>query len=190
MEGRLEDLKRLEAEVSECRKCGLWKTRTQTVFGSGPPLPRLVVVGEAPGSQEDREGLPFVGAAGKFLTSLLLSAGVKREEVYITNVIKCRPPNNRTPLPEETEACKPYLEEQLKILKPKLVVALGRVAASVLLGRPVEMAKEHGRKVKCRFADLDFSLFLTYHPAAGLYSGKNRSSLEEDFRKLGRLLRS
>lgn len=189
MEGKLEGLKGLEAEVSKCRRCGLWRTRTRTVFGSGPPQPRLMLVGEAPGSQEDREGLPFVGAAGKLLTSLLLSAGLRREEVYITNVVKCRPPGNRTPLPEETDACRPYLEEQVRILEPRLVVALGRVAASVLLGRPVVMAREHGRRVGCRFAGRSFSLFLTYHPAAGLYSGGNRSSLEEDFRKLGRLLR-
>lgn len=184
------ELKRLEAEVSGCRRCGLWKTRTRTVFGSGPSHPLLMLVGEAPGSQEDREGLPFVGAAGKLLTSLLLSAGVRREEAYITNVVKCRPPGNRTPLPEETEACRPYLEEQVRILEPGLVVALGRTAASVLLGRPVVMAKEHGRRVGCRFAGRSFPLFLTYHPAAGLRSGENRTLLEEDFRRLGRLLRS
>jgi len=185
---REEELEGLRVRVSRCRRCGLWRTRTQTVFGSGSLSPRLVLVGEAPGAQEDEEGLPFVGAAGKLLTSLLLSAGLGREEVYLTNVLKCRPPGNRTPLPEEVEACRPYLEEQLRILEPRLVVSLGRVAASTLLGRPVVLSREHGRVLPCCFAGRSFSLFPTYHPAAALYSGKNRSKLEEDFRRLGELL--
>ena len=186
---REEELKRLRARVSRCRRCGLGRTRTHAVFGSGPAFPRLVLVGEAPGAQEDEQGLPFVGAAGRLLTSLLLSAGLRREEVYITNVLKCRPPGNRTPLPEEVEACKPHLEEQLRILQPELVVALGRVASSTLLGRPVNLAEEHGKVLPCRFGGRSFFLFSTYHPAAALYSGKNRSRLEEDFRKLAELLK-
>ncbi len=187
---RVELLRKLEAEALNCRRCGLHLGRKKVVFGSGSPNPKLVMVGEAPGVNEDLQGLPFVGAAGKFLDSLLESIGLHRSEVYITNTIKCRPPGNRTPSPEEIEACRPFLEKQMKILMPKLVVALGRTAATTLLGKGVNITSEHGRFIGCKFGGTSFRLFLTYHPAAALYSARNRSKLQEDFSKLGEIVRT
>ncbi|MEM2281951.1 MAG: uracil-DNA glycosylase [Candidatus Hadarchaeales archaeon] len=176
-------LEELEREAKNCKRCALHKGRTKLVFADGNPS-KIVFVGEAPGYWEDQQGRPFVGAAGKFLNTLLERAGLRREEVYICNTVKCRPPGNRDPLPEEIEACKPFLVGQLTILKPKLVIALGRISAGELLGRPVSMTAEHGRLLDCTFAGLKFKLFLTFHPAAGLYSGSTKELLLKDFDQL------
>ncbi len=181
-------LDELEKEAERCERCPLHRTRTKLVFGDGTHG-KIVFVGEAPGYWEDKQGRPFVGAAGKFLNSLLERAGLKREEVYICNTLKCRPPGNRDPLPEEVEACKPFLIGQLSLLKPKLVVALGRISAGELLGRNVSMTAEHGKLLDCTFAGLRFKLFLTFHPAAGLYSGSVKDLLISDFEKLGRVVK-
>lgn len=178
-----ETLEELESKANRCKRCPLHRTRTKLVFGDGTPS-RVVLVGEAPGYWEDQQGRPFVGAAGKFLNTLLERAGLRREKIYICNTIKCRPPRNRDPLPEEIEACKPFLVGQLSILKPRLVVALGRISAGELLGRPVSMTAEHGKLLDCTFASLKFKLFLTFHPAAGLYSGSTKELLLEDFDQL------
>jgi len=180
-------LEELAEEVKKCKRCQLHQKRTNVVFGDGPPS-KIVFVGEAPGYWEDQQGRPFVGAAGKFLNSLLELAGLKRDDVYICNMLKCRPPGNRDPLPEEIEACKPFLVGQFLFLKPKLVVALGRISAGELLGREVSMTVEHGNLVDCTFAGLKFKLFLTFHPAAGLYSGSIKKLLMSDFEKLGKII--
>ena len=158
------------------------------MLGEGPLQASIMFVGEAPGMYEDRQGRPFVGAAGKALTELIESAGLSREEVYITNVVKCRPPGNRDPTEEEIHLCSIYLKKQLELIRPKLVVALGRISASALLGRPVIMSKEHGSLVDCSYAGLNFKLFLTYHPAAGIYSGRTKLELQTDFKKLGDII--
>jgi DNA polymerase len=146
-------------------------------------------VGEAPGFNEDKEGRPFVGAAGRFLDQLLELAGFHREEVYITNVVKCRPPRNRDPLEDEVRTCTSnYLHRQLRIIKPKLVVALGRIAAGELLGRPAVMAREHGRLRELDYGGSRLRLFITYHPAAALYGAEAKRKLVGDFRRLRRLL--
>jgi len=181
-------LEELEEEAKKCKRCSLHRTRTNIVFGDGPPS-KIVFVGEAPGYWEDQQGKPFVGAAGKFLNSLLEVAGLKRDRVYICNTLKCRPPGNRDPLPEEIEACKPFLVGQLSFLKPELVVALGRISAGELLGREVSMTTEHGKLVNCTFAGMRFKLFLTFHPAAGLYSGSTKKLLISDFEKLGEVVK-
>jgi len=183
-------LRQLEAEAQKCRRCELYKTRTNVVFGVGPVTAKVMLVGEAAGFWEDQEGVPFVGAAGKNLNALLHEAGLRRENVYITNAVKARPPGNRDPTDEEIEACRPFLEGQISVIKPKLVVALGRIAARELLGRYVSMGREHGSLLDCTYAGQKFKLFLTYHPAAGIYSGATKLQLQADFKKLGQLLKS
>jgi len=180
----------LRSEAEKCKRCGLYKTRKNVVFGVGPPTADVMIVSEAPGFFEDKSGVPFVGAAGKNLNALLFEAGLTREEVYIANTIKCRPPQNRDPLPDEVEACRPFLEGQISAIKPKLVVALGRIAAGELLGRTVTMGKEHGTLLDCIYAGTGFKLFLTYHPAAGIYSGRMKLELQADFKKLREVLKA
>lgn len=137
------------------------------------------------------QGRPFVGSAGKFLNELLAIAGLRREEVYITNTVKCRPPQNRDPLEDEIRICTSnYLGEQLAMIRPELVVALGRIAAGALLDRPVTMGREHGRVLDCTFAGLRFKLFITYHPAAALYGIEAKRRLRADFGELGEILKS
>jgi DNA polymerase len=149
-----------------------------------------MLVGECPGYWEDQRGEPFVGAAGKNLNALLQEAGLRREEVYIANTLKCRPPGNRDPLPEEIEACRPFLEGQIKTIRPRLIIALGRFAAGELLGRHVSMGREHGTLHECNFAGVNFKLFVSYHPAAALYGAEAKQRLQADFKKLGGLLKS
>lgn len=185
-----EKLRELEAKAKVCRRCRLHKTRTNVVFSDGPPTAEVMIISEAPGFWEDQKGVPFVGAAGKNLNVLLFEAGLTREGVYITNTIKCRPPQNRDPLPDEIETCRPFLEKQISIIKPKLVVALGRIAAKELLGRPVTMGREHGSLLDCTYAGTSFKLFLTYHPAAAIYSGRMKLELQADFKKLREVLKA
>jgi len=179
-------LLRLRLEAEKCR--GLYDG-ANLVFGTGPATAKVILVGEAPGYQEDKQGVPFVGAAGKNLNALLDEAGLRREDVYITNVVKARPPGNRDPTDEEIEACRPFLEGQISAIKPKLVVALGRIAARELSGRPVTMSKEHGSLLDCTYAGVNFKLFMTYHPAAAMYSGRMKLKLKNDFTKLRKILR-
>lgn len=134
-----------ETQVRGCRKCALCEGRTQTVFGQGNPSARVVFVGEGPGFEEDKQGLAFVGAAGQLLTRMIAAMGLSREEVYICNVVKCRPPGNRTPTADEILACRPYLREQLEIIAPEMIVALGAPAAKTLLNTAVAIGKLRGR---------------------------------------------
>jgi uracil-DNA glycosylase family 4 len=157
-----QDLLALAKVVSTCRKCSLCETRTQTVFADGPATARLLLVGEAPGRDEDAQGIPFVGRAGQLLNKMLAAIDLKREEVYICNVLKCRPPENRTPVPEEVERCLPYLEQQIALIRPSLICALGLSAAQALLRTKASMTSMRGRLFEFR----GVPLIPTYHPAA------------------------
>jgi DNA polymerase len=174
-------LQELGASLYNCKFCKLSKLgRTQVVFGVGNPHATIMFVGEAPGFYEDQQGEPFVGAAGKLLNELLQSAGLSRSEVYIANVIKCRPPNNRDPEPDEVETCKPFLMQQINFIKPKVVCSLGNWATQTLLEKKVGITKARGQAIRLK----DFVLFPLLHPAAALHQGNLREPLVEDFKKL------
>lgn len=158
----------LEAEAAGCTRCPLAATRTQVVFGAGDPDADLVFVGEGPGAEEDRTGIPFVGRAGQLLTKLIEGIGFTRDEVYIANVVKCRPPKNRDPFPDEIEACRPFLAAQLGFVKPVVVVTLGNFATKLLLDTQTGITKLRGRE----FPQPDGTVIIpTLHPAAVLRSG-------------------
>lgn len=151
----------LQAEVAHCTKCGLCETRTHAVFGSGNKNADWMIIGEAPGQSEDQQGLPFVGKAGQLLTEMLRAIGLDREEVFITNIVKCRPPANRDPKPIEIETCKPYLLRQLALIKPKIIVVLGRIAAQALLNTDEPIGKLRGKI----HALNGTPVVVVYHPA-------------------------
>lgn len=176
-------LEAVAAEVRICPKCELARSRTHAVPGEGPPKARVMLVGEGPGWHEDQQGRPFVGNSGKFLTELLEKAGLKREDVFITNVVKCRPPGNRDPLPDEIAACAPYLERQIAAIDPDVVITLGRFSMSrwfpgerisKIHGQP----KREGRRL----------IVPMYHPAAALHQAALRGAIEDDFAKLPKFL--
>ncbi len=173
-------------EIRDCQKCSLGRSRTNLVFGVGDERAKIVFVGEAPGYYEDQQGKPFVGAAGKLLTELLGKIGFKRSDIYIANVLKCRPPENRNPSLEEIEACKPYLFKQIKIIKPKVVCTLGNFATQTILNKKVPITKVKARSTQVK----GFLVFPLYHPAAALHQGWMRGVLEEDFYKLKGFLSS
>lgn len=161
-----------------CKKCLLHKERTCAVPGAGHRYASLMIVGEGPGEEEDKQGLPFVGRSGQLLTETLGRIGLSREEVFITNVVKCRPPKNRDPLPAEMASCLPYLERQVSLIRPKLIVALGRVAASHILDRQIKITKEHGNLEAVPFNE-DILVSIVYHPS---YVLRNRNTqIEKDF---------
>lgn len=171
----------LSKSLTNCQRCKLAKMgRTQVVFGVGNPHASIMFVGEAPGFYEDKQGEPFVGAAGKLLNDLLASAGLSRNDIYIANVIKCRPPNNRDPEPDEVETCKPFLMQQIQMIRPKLVCTLGNWATQTLLERKVGITKVKGQA----FYMKDFVIFPLLHPAAALHQGNLLDTLKEDFKKL------
>jgi DNA polymerase len=178
------DLPKLSASLHDCQRCQLSAGRTQVVFGTGNPQASIMFVGEAPGFYEDREGEPFVGAAGKLLTELLRSIGLERSDIYIANVIKCRPPNNRDPLPDEIDTCKPFLLQQIALIQPKLVCTLGNFATQTLLERKVGITKVRGQVIQLE----NFVVFPLLHPAAALHQGNLRVPLKEDFQKLKTVL--
>jgi uracil-DNA glycosylase len=165
----------LRAEVSVCTRCELSRTRTQTVFGVGNARAELLVIGEAPGAEEDRQGEPFVGRAGQLLNSMLRAMGYPRETVYIANVLKCRPPGNRDPRPEESASCRPFLQRQLALLQPRLILAVGRIAAQNLLETDTAIGRLRGQVH--RFGESATPLIVTYHPAYLLRSpGEKRKA--------------
>jgi DNA polymerase len=175
----------LDAQVKRCRKCGLCEERSKTVFGSGRASVPLVFVGEAPGAEEDRQGLPFVGRAGELLTRIIAAMGLSREEVYICNILKCRPPGNRDPLPDEVAACTPHLEEQMRLLKPKVICTLGRHSTAFLTGQEgVAMKTVRGRT----FLYQGIKVVPTYHPAALLRNPSLKALVWEDVQKVRALL--
>ena len=183
-----EALGALGESVRECRRCGLCEGRTQVVFGVGSPDAELLFVGEGPGFHEDKLGEPFVGAAGKLLTELLGQIGLTRSDVYIANVVKCRPPDNRDPAPDEIEACSPHLMDQIAIIRPRVVCTLGRFATKLLADTELSMTAIHGKAKQCEIAGVSLIVFPVFHPAAALYTPSNRQVLEQDFAKLRHLL--
>jgi uracil-DNA glycosylase len=185
---RREDLIALYREVCDCRKCPLAATRTNVVFGSGNADADLMFVGEAPGFHEDQQGKPFVGAAGKLLEKLLGEIGMAREDVFIANVLKSRPPGNRDPQPEEIEACKPYLLRQIELIEPLVICTLGNFSTKLLTRRQDGIMRVHGKPQQHTIAGLDLTIYPIYHPAAGLRSQPMLAALREDFTRLPELL--
>ncbi|MBY0247767.1 MAG: uracil-DNA glycosylase [Nitrospiraceae bacterium] len=175
----------LAKSLHNCQRCKLAKLgRSQVVFGVGNPHASIMFVGEAPGANEDLKGEPFVGAAGKILNDLLASANLSRDQIYIANVIKCRPPDNRDPEPDEVDTCKPFLMQQIQMIRPKLVCTLGNWATQTLLERKVGITKVKAQA----FYMKDFVLFPLLHPAAALHQGNLLDTLKEDFKKLKEFL--
>jgi uracil-DNA glycosylase family 4 len=185
-------MKKLEERIRNCRKCPLWRLRTNPVPGAGSYDAEVMFVGEAPGYWEDQKGLPFVGRAGKVLDELLAEIGLSREEVYITNIVKCRPPNNRDPTEEEIRACSPYLDMQIDIIRPKIIVPLGRHSMGYLLRKfgfePEPISKIHGKVFEAHTLFGRIIIMPMYHPAAALYKPPLREELKKDFQKLRELL--
>jgi len=173
-----EELLAIHGRIRGCTACPLHRTRTQAVPGYGPVGARIMAVGEAPGETEDREGKPFVGAAGQLLTRLLETVGLDRRDIYITNIVKCRPPGNRDPEASEVEACSHYLDEQIELLRPELILVLGRHALARMLPGEGSITRLHGRRV-VRGERVYMPL---YHPAAALYNATLLSTLEDDMR--------
>lgn len=177
---------KIRQEILDCQKCRLAESRTQAVPGVGPQNAQLVIIGEAPGRHEDLQGEPFVGAAGKLLTKLLEETGIPRSSVFITNIVKCRPPENRQPLADERKACYPYLLRQLDLIQPKIIALVGRVPAETILETTVRMGAMHGKT----FQHGGRTYFVMYHPAAGLYNQDLVSELQVDMQKLKQVLDS
>ena len=174
--------------MAEC-ECELKKTATQAVPGVGNPEAEIVFIGEAPGKKEDEFGRPFVGAAGKFLDEMLGLINLKREDIYITNIVKYRPPNNRDPLPEEKKSCREWLLAELKIISPKLIIFLGRHAMNNFFPE-LQISKAHGKLLIKQFKGMSTKYFFPlYHPAAALYDGSMREVLIEDFKKIPKVLK-
>ena len=178
------DLQALHQQIHTCQECALHRARTNAVPGEGAPNASLMFIGEGPGFNEDRQGRPFVGAAGQYLEELLLSIGLKREDVFITNMVKCRPPNNRDPFPGEIAACSGHLDAQIEAIRPAVIVPLGRHALARWFPR------DSISKVRARPRVFDgITIFPLYHPAAALHNSALRATIEADFAKLGALLR-
>lgn len=175
-----DSLAQLYDEVRTCKKCPLYKFAKNPVPGDGDPESEVMFIGEAPGEKEDQQGLPFVGAAGKFLDEMLSNIGLDRKKVYIANVVKHRPPGNRDPKPEEIEACFPYLLRQIETIKPKLIVCLGRHSLSRFLPNVGPISSVHGKA----FRHGGQHYMALYHPAVGLYNGSMRKTLINDFKKI------
>jgi uracil-DNA glycosylase len=185
---RREALAAYAAGTAGCTKCRLASGRTQVVFGVGDPNADLMFVGEAPGFHEDKQGYPFVGQAGKLLDQLLGGIGLSREQVYIANVIKCRPPGNRDPQPDEIEACEAHLFRQLELIRPKVVATLGNFATKLLSGKSHGITRVHGRPQETTLRGRPVLLYPLYHPAAALYTPAMLRTLEDDFARLPGLL--
>ena len=186
---RREELKAVYQQASGCVKCpGLASTRRTVVFGSGNADADLMFVGEAPGFHEDKQGAPFVGQAGKVLERLLQTIGLTRPQVYIANVLKCRPPGNRDPVPDEIEACEGHLFAQVELIRPKVVCTLGNFATKLLTGQPHGITRVHGKPQPRRIGGVDLVLYPIFHPAAALYTPAMMTTLEGDFARLPELL--
>lgn len=186
---KAEKLQNLHRKWMEECECELKKTATQAVPGFGSADAEIVFIGEAPGKSEDKDGVPFVGAAGKFLNEMLGLINLKREDIYITNIVKYRPPNNRDPLPEEKSACRPWLLDELKIISPKLIIFLGRHAMNNFFPE-LKISDAHGKMLVKPFKGISTKYFFPlYHPAAALYDGSMRETLIEDFKKIPKVLK-
>jgi uracil-DNA glycosylase len=185
---RVDTLHALGEQVSACTRCRLAQGRTQVVFGVGNPHADLMFVGEAPGFHEDKQGLPFVGQAGKLLDKLLAGIGLDRSQVYIANVLKCRPPGNRDPQPDEIESCEPHLFRQIELIEPKVVATLGNFATKLLSGKPTGITRVHGVEQETTVGGSRVLLYPLYHPAAALYTPKMLEVLQQDFARLPELM--
>jgi uracil-DNA glycosylase family 4 len=184
----MEALATFAEQVSGCTRCRLSQGRTQVVFGVGNPHADLMFVGEAPGFHEDKQGVPFVGQAGKLLDKLLGGIGLERSEVYIANVLKCRPPGNRDPQPDEIESCEPHLFRQIELIQPRVVATLGNFATKLLSGKPTGITRAHGQEQEVALGGNRVLLYPLYHPAAALYTPAMLNVLQEDFRRIPELL--
>lgn len=174
-------LERVQQKVWTCTRCPLYQSKTNYVFGAGNPESKIMMIGEAPGQTEDRLGKPFVGRAGKLLSEALESIGLERErDVYITNVLKCRPPRNRDPQQEEIAACTPYLDAQIRIIQPRILVALGRFAGAFLMGVPTEKFSIQAHRKRLLESRYGIPLWVMYHPAAALRGKEKRQVFFED----------
>lgn len=183
--GRSAELAALAGAVAACTRCRLAEGRNKTVFGAGNPNADLMFVGEGPGADEDRQGLPFVGAAGELLTRIIQAIEMTREEIYIANVVKCRPPGNRDPQPDEVAACRGYLEKQIALIRPKVIVALGKVAAQTLLGNDAPIGRMRGQWYSVQ----GIPTMVTYHPAALLRNAALKRPTWEDMQQVRDQLR-
>jgi len=185
-----EELKKIKEEVLKCQKCSLYKNRNYPVIGKGDHQAKIMFIGEAPGAQEDKTGHPFCGAAGKVLDELLNSVGIKRKDVYISNLLKCRPPSNRDPEKGEIEACSSYIERQIKIIQPRIICPLGRYSMQFLMEKfglkneiqPI--GKIHGKVFKIKTIRPELFLIPLYHPATVIYNANMKETLKNDFRIL------
>jgi len=186
---RAEVLAHYAAETAGCRRCPLSESRTQVVFGSGNPDADLMLVGEAPGFHEDQGGLPFAGQAGDLLARLLAGIDLGRDDVFLANVLKCRPPQNRDPLDAEITACEPHLFRQIELVRPRVVATLGNFATKLLSGRSHGITRVHGQEQPLELGGTDILLYPLYHPAAALYTPSMLRALEDDFARLPQLLR-
>ncbi|MBS7606472.1 MAG: type-4 uracil-DNA glycosylase [Candidatus Bathyarchaeia archaeon] len=188
---RIEALQQLMDEVSKCRKCNLWRSRRNPVLGDGSVEASIVFIGEAPGYWEDIKGKPFVGSAGKLLDEILRENLILRDEIYITNVLKCRPPENRDPRPEEIAACSDYLERQLDLIRPKIIVTLGRHSTAYIFSRAgipfKSIGDVQGRIYEVKFWETKTYVVPSYHPAAALYNAKLRDEIGNAIRLVGRM---
>ncbi len=181
----MRDWDTLREACLSCTACALYQTRTNVVFGTGDQKSKLMFIGEAPGEQEDLSGIPFVGAAGKLLDDLLLSVGLSRERVYIANILKCRPPSNRDPLPSEQDACLPFLREQTALLAPRIIVCVGRIAACKLIDPDYKIMRQHGEWIERK----NVLMTAVLHPSALLRAQQNRPPTYLDFVEIARRAR-
>lgn len=189
----VKELEEIAEKIKHCTRCKLHETRTNPVPGDGGVDSRVLFIGEAPGYWEDQKGKPFVGAAGRILDELLESIGLTRGQVFITNVVKCRPPGNRDPLPEEIKACRPFLEKQIEILKPRIIVTLGRFAMEYIFkkyGLPeAKISQVHGKDFEVQTLNGKIKILALYHPAVATHNPNYKQVLFEDFKKLGELMK-
>jgi uracil-DNA glycosylase family 4 len=179
-----EMLKAIRSEMGDCSRCHLHKTRTNLVFGDGNPNAKVMFVGEAPGADEDAQGIPFVGRAGQLLNRVLEMIGMPREEVYIANILKCRPPGNRTPAPEEIAVCMPFLLRQVEAIQPKVICALGAVAMNALMGKKMPITKVRGTTLKTPHG---YTLVPTFHPAYLLRNPNEKKKFIQDLQEIKRM---
>ena len=176
----------LEARVKACTACDLYKTRTKAVFGSGNRQAKLMIIGEAPGASEDQQGIPFVGRAGQLLTAMLKAIGIERDQIYITNILKSRPPDNRNPEPQEIAACTPFLLRQLELVSPQLILSLGRTSAHFLLKTNASLKELRGQLFQYEYQQIP--LLVSYHPAYLLRSPRDKRKAYDDLQLVGKTL--
>jgi len=181
----MQNLGQIAKRVSVCRKCRLWETRKNTVPGEGPSNSKLFLIGEGPGESEDETGRPFIGQSGRLLSKMMEEAGIDRKKVFITSILKCRPPRNRKPKEDEIKSCMPYLQEQIEAVQPKMIGLMGLVAIKNTIGDHRKLKEMHGKVVK----QGNYNYFITYHPAAARRFKKFKQLMAQDFKKLKRLTR-